>query len=29
MTNYYTYIKGNKRFYGWHATNQHYVEDLK
>lgn len=29
MTNFYRYIKGNKLFYGWNLTNQHYVEDIK
>lgn len=28
MTNFYSYVKGNKLFYGWRLTNQHYVEDI-
>lgn len=29
MKNFYRYVKGNKLFYGWKLTNQHYVEDIK
>lgn len=29
MTNFYSYIKGDKLFYGWKLTNQHYVVHLK
>ena len=28
MTNFYHRCQGNKLFYGWHSTNQHYVEDF-
>lgn len=29
MTDVYSYTRGNKRYYGWNLSNQHYVEDLK